>query len=830
MSRRVIYAVKLYNGDNKHPDSLFATGNKKTLGKPGIGDKVYQFYKENYAKSKLKMVTICNKDYSENLKRLISRDEVAIPDHRPPQKVLKAPIIKQNKLILLKSQTTKIRIHKYFDIKDPIEYSYLDFLTSVLDNVLTANLIEEEPLADSLETSFYIYRQYTEVDIDIYLSFKGKQKLQPVLDVVYGALNSLDQLFSEEIFDEIKEESKRSFNLRSKSTDASTTSEDILRKFMVYGFDRIFEGRTILEVNFDKLKIEEVWNNLKKAKSLIVVLGNYKSTYTKGKSLKEGIDLEGSQKLGDLSSKYTVDQLLERPLFPYNYLDLKEKSEQKKEEEKLPKIDFFHPMLLMSSGYVVLDDRFDHTKKMSLKYSHNPFSKVSKVLSTTTQKDKEVVLDLSTTTSFYSRYNSRYRLHSLSMFLDLFINEGTTKEVNTHLQLLSIILGKRFQLLNEKLDSCKSQVYFSIGNRRLTINIDSLIGSFNTIADVVLKKIFNGPGAGEFSISENEKKFALDKLYEDTKAVYSVKYYGRAAEQRFTALSIQQTRSEMKAYLKKLDKTGIPVPKMMVGRLYTEGYITSLTNDYIIKKIAETIDSSFNPKSEFDSSKYDYDFEGFSRTETVVLVLNTANDIDKNEAYFHVFRTHKHKDDKHASAVLGLLTDFLNKRAYDYLRTDKQLGYDVRLSASIRNKEIFIVLFVETTKIVASRAEFENFYRRMEKEIPEISDEAFKIMIENTISDMRAPYSNLYSEAQDNYDNFSIGIRPDYSLDMANYLENGNVKKEDLVSAYLNIFRCKTAEKIIVDTFIGKKSQSSYNVGGNPYIVGEKYKLVYFED
>ena len=281
---KVAYTNMLFNGDNKHVDSRFSCGNAHTLGKPDIGEKTFRFYKQQYAKNKLKIISVCNRDFTPQIEKILSNENVAINSHLPPQKKLQPPKLAENRLFLIKAETSDgLIISKSINLKKE-DYGYLGFIASILDNVLTQILIEDLGLVDRLTTSQRLAKEYGEFEVSIDLSVKGKRELQSTIDAVFGALNSLDLLFREEIFEDVKKISKTIFQLETKPNDAYGFAESMLFNFIDYGFTRITEGYTILSLDFDRQKIEEIWQKLRKSKSKFTFLGKLKSSRLRGLS------------------------------------------------------------------------------------------------------------------------------------------------------------------------------------------------------------------------------------------------------------------------------------------------------------------------------------------------------------------------------------------------------------------------------------------------------------------------------------------------------------------------------------------------------------------
>ena len=824
-----MYAEKIFNGDYTHPISHFQTGDKTTLQIPNIAENEYSFYQQYYAKNKLRIATVCNRDFTTELSEILSNsEEITIPDQRPPQNKLKAPKITQNRLIIVRGESPdSLSISKSFDLEQK-DLGYLEFITSVWDNVLTKILILEEALINSITTSHSMIKEYANVELSMELSLKGKEKIEPILHIVYGVLNSLESLFNKEIFDDVKRISQISFDLEDKPQDAFDFSSDLLRSFIDNGFTRIKEGYSVKSLNFDKNRILSIWKDLRKAKSIIIFVGRVKSSRTKGSNLKPGLNFEASNQLANLAGKYKQADLLQNRLVDYSYLGLKGRNHLN-QYQGLVQIDFYHKQFQLEAGYIFLDNQLDQRTQTGVKYTPNPFQISEKTLRSMTEAPGNVVKTLFATKAFYSRLNTKHSFNSFGVFIDIYTEVKPSGKLNCDLTIIEIILGKRLQLINEKLSDFNSGISVSQSNGQLTLEILTTPDNIQPVTKIVFQRLFNGDRPGQILIKESEKKYALDKYYSILDNKITVLGYYRDILNSVVNGDLVLRRSAAKHYLRDIDQTGLNIPNFRVGKIYVEGHVDNKINEFIINELARKIDHKYYLKQSFDLSPYKHPSLGFKEGKTVVIGFESMRKEDKNQVYIHIFHTNHKTSNVEFYSKIRVLRSILHDLAFYYLRTKKQLGYIVQAYLINHDGEIMIAVLAQTANVAKAKIEFENFYRIAEKKFKELTEEKVRSIVANEISGLRSEYPSVYAEAGDNHSNLDDGLLPDYSLRLAEYLEKGKVTAKSISELYGKIFSCQESRKMIFDSTV-QEGKKGYSVGENGYVKGEKFEVVWFKD
>jgi len=102
-----------------HVSSRFTIGSKKTLDFDGIGKKITDFYENNYSLDKIKIVSMCNKAFNNELDQLrtyLESNQKSINNHSPPQIHYKAPELDTHKLLFVKAQGAQaIQVSSFLD-------------------------------------------------------------------------------------------------------------------------------------------------------------------------------------------------------------------------------------------------------------------------------------------------------------------------------------------------------------------------------------------------------------------------------------------------------------------------------------------------------------------------------------------------------------------------------------------------------------------------------------------------------------------------------------------------------------------------------------------
>ena len=831
------YAIMLFNGANNHLDSRFNAGNKASLSKPDIAEQVYAFYKKFYSKNKLKIVSICNKDQTEEIKKIIARKGKTsrIKASNPQQKKLFAPQIAHNRLILVSGESRgSFNIKKSFNLTQAEDFAYLNFISSVLDNVLTKVLVEEQGLVDNLYIVTARISGYAELEFGYELTFKAKQlPLERTLNIAIAALNSLCSQLTPLIFTDVKKLEMAKFKLKSKSTDPVSLSTELLANFMDDGFARIGDGYSILSAQFDKKRVIEVFNRLKNAKSVITFIGRIKSTKSKtlAKGEKKGdqAQLEESRKLGNLAGEYSEqDLLLKKRLIKSTYLGEDFDAPHEDQEEDLVELDFFHPMFQVEAGFLELGENYSKIKARWVRYTPNPFKLSKKTLKKASQPPENMVQQISKTSAFFSRLNTKYSLPSVSIFIESFIVAKPTPELNANLEILAMILHARFNALNKMLSALNSGISITAKNGALVIRIHSVADNLKVMLPLVLKKILNGP-KDSLKIEKDEKMAALDSAYLAREDKIPLQQYCTKALLRFINQETQLSRSQFMNYLRKIDKNGLVLSDLRIGRVYLEGHVDETVTDLVLKELVLKLDPTYSKTRETNFKLYKGAIDGFKSGKTVVLAVTPPSRDYKNHMYIHTFRTHQKRSNLKFYSTLEVLVSILDPLAFDYLRTTKQLGYVVYMLTSLINDEIFVNLVVQTTNMEQARPEVENFYRLAQKRLKDISEKELKSVVEGKLTAIKSPYPSLFTEVTNNFYQLVEGLEPGYDLQLAQYLEKNGVSKEVLMTAFVDIFGLKAADKIILDTDIyGEANKDSESE--KKFVKNEKFDLVLFND
>ena len=803
-------------------------GNFHSLNKQDVAEKTFDFYQQFYAKNKLKIVTVCNKDKTKRIKKIIAREADSLSDKRPAQKSLSAPRIYHNRLILIKAETTdKLIITKYLDVSES-DYAYLSFITTVYDNVLTQVLIEEEKVVDSLTTTRGVNDGIAEVEIRMELSFKGKEKLRPVLDSTFATLNSLHLLFNKNTFEEVKADDTIAFKLRDKPGDAFQLSHSLLDNFIDFGFEGIERGFSLVEAEYHRIRIINLWRRLKSGKSLLFFVGKLESTRSKGGKMKPGFNLDESVREANLGSKYSESALLDTRLTDFSYLGENKKKNGDAEFRGKIVLDFYHPEYKLDVGYLKISTT--DLRRSSIKYSPNPFKVSNETLGSVSKTPTGLVKDLSESNSFYSRLNTKYALFSLSVFIDLFPDENKLSgRFNTEFQALKILLDKRFARINDFLENLKSRISTIVRGGVLTLRIDTTPDNVKAISDIIIKQFFDHPVGIAFP--DDEKNYALNRLYSSLTDKIPILIHSKNVLKRYINSKTVQSRKEAIKQIKKIDKPGLRMPRFRVGRVYTEGYINDKLNDYIVNDLVRKVDPKFDPKKDFDFGKYQRELQGFSKRKqkTVVLGLRSLAEEDRNEVYIHLFRTKRRRSDLQYYSAALVLREIVHQTAMEYLRTKQQIGFVVEVDLLEENGELLFRLLVQTTDIERARQLVELFYILMEKGLGSLTKKKLLGYTRRVRDRIGRHFGTVFEEAGVNHWNIMEEIKPGYGERISSYLRKGSVKKELLLSVFLDVFRCGTSKKIIVDSTVGE-NDTRYSVGPAPFIISEKYEVRFYSD
>ena len=188
--------------NKKHPLKKFSTGNKETLDKKNIREKVKEFYEENYSSNIMKLVIIHNKDETEYIKKKfneIKNKNIIKSYYNKPFKInekdeeyykmVKWYPISKEKILDLFWQLDNI--DEYYKIK-PLEY-ISEILCNKSKNSLYDYLLNNE-LITSMNTEIYEKdNNMTIYNLNIILTKKGEEKVKKIYDLIYNYIEMIKE-------------------------------------------------------------------------------------------------------------------------------------------------------------------------------------------------------------------------------------------------------------------------------------------------------------------------------------------------------------------------------------------------------------------------------------------------------------------------------------------------------------------------------------------------------------------------------------------------------------------------------------------------------------
>lgn len=732
-----------------------------------------------------------------------------IPDTNQPQVIYSKPKVEKNRIVFIKStQFQTIGITKFIDY-NPKHTSYHTFFSAVLDRYLEEHLITKTHLAENVGTDTQFHKNYVEYSIEIKVSLKGSEQLQPIFDVFNKVTWILQELLTEKMYEIVKKEKQDRFILMDKETNAFDLASSLLQNFQDFGPENLFSGPDLIDLEFDEAKILEIKENFYREKMIITVLSNFDYSPSV-----EKVDMDSDiLKMADLSKIYSVKDVLSKRLSDHQFLG------EGKIKQGLIELHFKHPEHSVIFGYIDLDDKISNSFTGNLEFKQNDFKITQDTLDKIQDEPSGLEELVETSKSFVVKLNTKFPLSALSFFISIYPERSKiSKETDIDLSLIALVWNRRLKLINNDLHKYKSKVYFIAKMRHIVINIDCILDNLQKIVELVKSEILE---AKEFMTPE-ELKFALDVSYVSmglAKPVYQ-QGFNILSDYIFENFSLEKPKKI--EYLRKIKNQKFESPSFQVGQFYLEGYTNDKITSFIKENLLEVIDPDFDPLKNFDKSPYKVEIQGFEQDLTKVITFKKKPLDDPNEIYSHVFWIGGRDDLKLLSNAM-VLSKILADESFDYLRTKNKLGYIATTTMKTYADQLFIVLLLQTNNISKARVEVENFYRLMSDYVQKMSMVRFNVVKGTIASSLSQMKNSLYEESHENFGFFEDDLGFGFKKKLLNEVVVG-VTKMSVYHLLRQMVMFRTNRKVIVDSGVDLKGKGGYSIEG-VYDDGEVYQI-----
>lgn len=273
--------------DKDHPYSKFGTGNRDTLMKDDIRDKLIEFYNKYYSSSDMSLVISTNVPFNDVLKMVTkmfnkisdknkdNHKDIGLPfnfskkDNIMCQKLVYTDSVDDNDRLYLVYEIPNI--DKYFMFK-PIEY--INIMIDHKSRYSLSDILKSDDLCDSISFQIYDTDPYSYmIGIYVDLTDKGYNNITYVIDIINDYIDNIrNKPPLNYVFDDLKQINKILFNTLDKINSSDYVTE-INADIFIYPIKYILYSQYYYK-SFNYKLIKNIINKLSRDNCIIVVSSN----------------------------------------------------------------------------------------------------------------------------------------------------------------------------------------------------------------------------------------------------------------------------------------------------------------------------------------------------------------------------------------------------------------------------------------------------------------------------------------------------------------------------------------------------------------------------
>ena len=683
------------------PFNKFSTGNLETLNHPDIRDRLLKMYNQYYSSEIMNLVLYSNLPM-DNLIKLVDDLFTLVPKREN----LVMPVYDKVKPYTEKNLGF---FYKILPVKDedilkfiwllPFCKNYhakpLNFLTSLFGhegpNTLTSSLKKDNLITDLVTSKEHYAKTFSTFEIEIKLTKKGFKNYKEVILRVLKYIKTIQEKpLNERYFNEEKDITQLDFDYSDKKKPIDFT-EEYAESLMLYEPEDIFTGEDLYKefnkelirkyldlLNLDNLIISFISKLLEKECNLTEKWYGTKYAKEKMNITKEEID--------SYKCNHVFDYPPENNFYPRNF-DIFPIEEDKKMQKYPEKI-----LDEQNCKVWFLQDQIFKLPKGRIKVKINFPKNLC--------------------------HNSDIKNMALAHLLKKIIK----------LELTEII----YMASEAKLDF-KIKIYYNY----LKIFIEGFNDSLKRGLEIILNKIQN------LNLNTEKYKEILD---------LQIKEYIKKNKNFFLKTSYEVTHVYMKKLLKYpsidtrdlieyLSNSKITIEDLSTfkNNMFLETQSNWLIQGNIKKENALEIVQMCNEIFKIDTKKkitksfYQNRTIQLKQNNNYIFYLKNPNEEEEDSSLYFVHQFGRLVGEE--KQYLYILYSILSDKFYDTLRTKETLGYIVYLTYETINEVQHLIGVIQSSvkdpEFCSSRVR--NFFKNMEKEIKELSDEDFKTHVKNRL-------------------------------------------------------------------------------------------------
>ena len=782
-----------------HVSSRFTIGSKKTLDFDGIGKKITDFYENNYSLDKIKIVSMCNKAFNNELDQLrtyLESNQKSINNHSPPQIHYKAPELDTHKLLFVKAQGAQaIQVSSFLDdVLGSMRATneYFQFFQVVFQQLLNQKLGELG--ACSVSNTFE--NSYFKLYVMIQPSFEGKKNLLKIIQIYNEVLDNTGPSLNIANLKDIKRTQFLVFSFEKAEEELHKLTDSLANNFANYGLDRMFMADKIITSSFQPVQIHEVYTSLRKSKQVWSIIADFPVEETLSDS-------------PDLLKQHPVEELMKMKLMTSTFLG----EEQVDSENRLPlKLNFKHADHGFFFGYANFSIPPHDLKLGSYIFEKNPLVVSAEILKKISEKPEGKLKVLIEEAQTYVVRNTLRSTPQVVISIQ-FTLEKFSQVLDMDLQILKHVINYRLGGVASVLEKIGGNI--SAAHNSTTASLELTISSLTDELDQIFKAI-EDKILGSPTIKENELKLALNTIYQETQKQQLIFLEGFSVFGTWVSQNRNYTKLETVQYLKDsvtrklsfdmLQWTGQKGWK--ITKTLVEGHVDSGIFEKIKANLLMKIDPSYSEKRVILTNGTDFKLLRFNpnnisggkidSAKTRVIDFKRIDRTNPNDLYTTFYYVGE-ANDTEKLAHTQILLNILHNQAFDQLRTKLKLGYVTGAKMLITHGSIYFAVIVQTLDMDRARKEVEKFYSHMEEYLSNMNPEKFEQRKNGAVSSLRQQKNNFASEVQEKWSYWVLGLPMDLKEKVIESIKS-KCSLNDVKNLYLTVVKQATANKVIVDS------------------------------
>ena len=768
---QAVLAVEAY--DKQSPVYHMGVGNRASLDKTDIPKKVKEFYDAYYEKSKVSMITIGNKDNfdiktlkAELEKSLMSSSMKTRPAREESILKQRAPENPRDTYIMIDDKSSNIIQYMYAINLDPDELTHLTFVKIVLKKVLDDMLIQKNKIALGVSISSDFRENFVWLAIEVASTISGRKNPSQI----HGAITDLVQNLYKYLnsYDKMATYLWKKYMLTTKASDPMARLSPILNNLELFGIGRLLSGSRLLDTYSDAI-MARLLTQLRDVGRCVVVVGNFdtdKDFNNDYMMVFSGEIVKNDNYGADVNaiSKIRLNKRVEQYEVNYASTTLTRSESDAAIRESLKDKRLQLPKDIRENKYVPTAEQINDLK------NYRPSKKYEK-LETGNQNYTDILND---------KYNIPMASFYMQMNFDMTVNKKAYLDVSYW---ISIIKHRLLPIVVE-LKSLRSSISVKHDTDGMIVSIDSLPGiSIGLLKDLVAALKIK-------DVTQDEHELALDTMYKAGLSRNKPTFDASSAVSRYIFEGSPNQADKLK-YAKdnaQLVKDKHNLKEIKIGLIHYEHAGPSMSF-----KDAQT-----------ELSNFKYGLAGFAhvklklpdKDKTVLIRVEKSNPEDKS---IGITACNFVGDNTPKTVALSFtLSRLLSTLAFDYLRTQKKLGYIAHTSAKRIHFQIAFCLIIQGDKSLSlTQTEAEKFWDVADKYLA-ASTEKQVDQIVNILYDLnKMPFHSLKEESKFIFERLKEGNNLEYKKDILEELLK--VKKADLVAFFDASFK-KETRRIIAES------------------------------